>query len=53
VLPDGTVVIEGRFDPGVALNGRVLAEAHIGDAPAVVALFGLQCGATPHMKWCV
>ncbi|MDT4863284.1 hypothetical protein FQZ97_979820 [compost metagenome] len=37
MLPDRAVVVERRLDPGVALHRWVPGEAHVGDAPAVVA----------------
>jgi hypothetical protein len=47
VLPDGAVLVERRLDPGVALHRRLPGEAHVGDAPAVVALARRDAGAHP------
>ena len=47
VLPDSAVLIERRLNPSVALGRRPGGEAHVGNAPAVVPLFGGDSGIAP------
>ena len=47
VLPDGAIFVERRFNPGVALHGRMRCEAHIGNAPAIITFLAFYCGPYP------
>ena len=53
VLPDCAVVVERGLDPGVAFGGRCVCEAHIGNAPAVIAAFAVHGRTHPIVKRCV
>ena len=50
VLPHGAVFVERGFNPGVPLQWWRVLETHIGDAPAVIAPFGVHAGLAPGMK---
>ena len=57
VLPDGAAFVEGRVDPGPALDRQRLLEAHVADAPAVGAARGMGvearagCGSGCWRRW--